>query len=99
VPEGENFINNAYAHPDVWDGSGIATRARVRLIRLTAKHRAIGGLQVESPATAIWAVWPIEWRDDFVASGDWVRIAGWLRRTDRWNEATHSSVPNDNPLT
>jgi hypothetical protein len=99
VPSDENFINNAYAHPDVWNGSGVATRARVRLVRLTPNHKAILELEVQSPATAIWAVWFTEWKDDFLAEGDTVRVAGWLQRTDNWNEATHSSVPNDNPLT
>src|SRR5450756_21604 len=98
APHGANFINDAYAHPDVWDGAGIATQARVRLIRPTPKGQAILEMEVESPETVIWAVWPIKWMDDFVASGDVVRIAGWLRRTEDWNKATHS-VPNDNPLT
>jgi hypothetical protein len=72
---------------------------RIRLIRPTPKRQAILELEVELPETAIWAVWPIKGMDDFIASGDIVRITGWLRRTDSWNEATHSSVPNDNPLT
>jgi hypothetical protein len=44
TPHNANFIDDAYAHPDVWDGAAIATQAQVRLIRATPNGRALSGL-------------------------------------------------------
>jgi hypothetical protein len=92
-------IDDAYAHPDVWNGAAIATQGKIGLMREDPGGQTVLELEIDSPVTTIWADFTTQLPVGFVHPGNIVRVVGWLLRTEEFKTRTHSIVPNDNPLT